>query len=146
MLTFRSRIFTRDVRILNKLLLEAKKVWKDAQEHQISIYASDSGNNWRHIASRPKRPLRSIVLDDGMKELLIDDAHDFLESKSWYADRGIPFRRGYLLVSVNLCFIGSFLLFSVWSSGIRKDFHNSQSRWRIGSQCVHHFAIAVRPR
>jgi hypothetical protein len=61
----------------------------------LSIFRS---NNWRHVASRPKRPLRSIVLDPGIKDLLIDDAKDFLESKQWYADRGIPFRRGYLLV------------------------------------------------
>lgn len=38
------------------------------------------------------------MLDPGIKDLLIDDAKDFLESKQWYADRGIPFRRGYLLV------------------------------------------------
>jgi chaperone BCS1 len=56
-------------------------------------------NNWRLVASRPKRPMKSIVLDPGVKDLLINDANDFLDSKSWYADRGIPFRRGYLLVS-----------------------------------------------
>ncbi|KIK01466.1 hypothetical protein K443DRAFT_564872 [Laccaria amethystina LaAM-08-1] len=83
--------------ILNQLLLEAKKEYLAAQEHTISIYVSDSSNNWRHIASRPKRPLKSIVLDPGVKDLLIDDARDFLESKSWYSARGIPFRRGYLL-------------------------------------------------
>ncbi len=87
-----------DHRILNAVLLEAKKTYQAAQEHMISVYVSDTSNNWRHIASRPKRPLNSIVLDPGIKDLLIDDAQDFLESKSWYAARGIPFRRGYLLV------------------------------------------------
>ncbi len=28
------------------------------------------------------------------------DARDFLASEEWYADRGIPFRRGYLLHGV----------------------------------------------
>jgi chaperone BCS1 len=74
------------------------------------------GINWNHIASRAKRPFSSIVLDDGIKELILEDARDFLKSKQWYADRGttfvlpsgsmphhlthlsgIPFRRGYLL-------------------------------------------------
>jgi len=32
-----------------------------------------------------------------MKDLLLEDARDFLASKQWYSDRGIPFRRGYLL-------------------------------------------------
>jgi chaperone BCS1 len=93
-----SRILARNHNVLNKILLEAKKTWKEAQQNQISIYASDSSNCWRHMTSRPKRPMRSIVLDQGVKELLLDDAHDFLISKSWYSDRGIPFRRGYLLV------------------------------------------------
>ncbi|KAF8159432.1 P-loop containing nucleoside triphosphate hydrolase protein [Crassisporium funariophilum] len=83
--------------ILNRLLLDAKKAYKAAQETTISIFVSDSSNNWRHIASRPKRPLTSIVLDPGIKDLLMDDARDFLESKGWYSARGIPFRRGYLL-------------------------------------------------
>lgn len=63
------------------------------------MYASDSRNEWRLVASRPKRPLRSIILDAGVKEAVLDDALDFLGSKEWYSDRGIPFRRGYLLVS-----------------------------------------------
>lgn len=56
-------------------------------------------NGWRHVTTRPKRPLSSIVLDPGIKDLLVEDAREFLETKSWYAVRGIPFRRGYLLVS-----------------------------------------------
>ncbi|KAF9466132.1 P-loop containing nucleoside triphosphate hydrolase protein [Collybia nuda] len=95
--TLEISIMTRHHRILNELLLEAKKEYMAAQEHNISIYVSDSSNSWRHVATRPKRPLRSIVLDPGIKDILIDDARDFLESKTWYAARGIPFRRGYLL-------------------------------------------------
>ncbi|KAF7985177.1 hypothetical protein HWV62_7770 [Athelia sp. TMB] len=95
--TLQISIMTRDHGFLNSLLLEAKREYLAAEEHNISIFISDSTNNWRHVASRPKRPLKSIVLDPGIKDLLIDDAKDFLSSKTWYADRGIPFRRGYLL-------------------------------------------------
>ncbi|KAF8871281.1 P-loop containing nucleoside triphosphate hydrolase protein [Gymnopilus junonius] len=93
-------ILSTNHRILNQLLLDAKKVYQTAQQNTISIYTSDSNNSWRHMASRPKRPLKSIVLDHGIKDLLIDDARDFLASKAWYAARGIPFRRGYLLYGV----------------------------------------------
>jgi len=93
-----SSILSLDHRILNELLIDAKKAYKVAEERSISIYVSDTSNNWRHIASRPKRPLNSIVLDPGIKDLLVNDAKDFLESKPWYSARGIPFRRGYLLV------------------------------------------------
>lgn len=93
-----TRILSRDHTILSDMILEAKLLWNKGQERYISIYASDGSNRWRQIASRPKRPLKSIVLDAGVKELLLDDARDFLDSKAWYSDRGIPFRRGYLLV------------------------------------------------
>ncbi|KIJ50440.1 hypothetical protein M422DRAFT_96980, partial [Sphaerobolus stellatus SS14] len=47
-----------------------------------------------------KRPMSCIVLDPGVKEMLMEDTRDFLSSEKWYADRGIPFRRGYLLHGV----------------------------------------------
>ncbi|PSR78283.1 hypothetical protein PHLCEN_2v7479 [Hermanssonia centrifuga] len=90
-------ILARDHKVLNNLLLEAKHAYHAAEEHLISIYVSETSGNWRHVTSRPKRPLKSIVLDPGMKDLLLDDARDFLQSKEWYSERGIPFRRGYLL-------------------------------------------------
>ncbi|KAJ7504274.1 P-loop containing nucleoside triphosphate hydrolase protein [Mycena galericulata] len=95
--TLQISIFTRSHHVLNELLLEAKKEYMAAEEHAISIYVSDTNNSWRHVASRPKRNINSIILDPGVSELLVDDARDFLESKAWYAARGIPFRRGYLL-------------------------------------------------
>jgi chaperone BCS1 len=60
--------------------------------------------------------MSSIVLNPGVKEMLLNDTRDFLKSEKviltymkhvstlttpqWYADRGIPFRRGYLLHGV----------------------------------------------
>jgi chaperone BCS1 len=90
-------ILTRSHSFLNDILLEAKREYMTAKEDLISIYVQDPRNDWKQICSRPKRSLNSIVLDPGVKELLIEDAKDFLASKSWYSDRGIPFRRGYLL-------------------------------------------------
>ncbi|KAH9946492.1 P-loop containing nucleoside triphosphate hydrolase protein [Amylocystis lapponica] len=90
-------ILSRNHAVLATLLREARAMYQAAQEHMIAVYVSDISGNWRHVASRPKRPLKSIILDPGVKDLLLDDARDFLESKTWYSDRGIPFRRGYLL-------------------------------------------------
>jgi len=85
--------------IVDELLAEAKECWKKAREERISIYASNLENDWRLTASHPKRLLDSIILDSGVKEDILYDARDFLDSKKWYSERGIPFRRGYLLVS-----------------------------------------------
>ena len=95
------RIFARDHKIVNQLLFDAKGAWKIAKSESIFIYAFDTRNEWRVVASRPKRPLSSIILDAGIKEKILDDAKDFLDSKKWYTERGIPFRRGYLLVSLS---------------------------------------------
>jgi len=44
--------------------------------------------------------MSSIVLQPGVKDMLLADCKDFLCSEDWYAERGIPFRRGYLLHGV----------------------------------------------
>ncbi len=38
-----------------------------------------------------------MVLGRGKKEAIVDDVKRFLERDRWYAERGIPYRRGYLL-------------------------------------------------
>ncbi|KAG6331890.1 hypothetical protein ID866_7196, partial [Astraeus odoratus] len=92
--TLQLRLFTRSHKILSEILQEAKKEWFEAQKDFVTVWVD---NCWKPLAKRPKRPLSSIILDPGVQELLLGDAKDFLESKPWYQERGIPFRRGYLL-------------------------------------------------
>ncbi|ESK85466.1 mitochondrial chaperone bcs1 [Moniliophthora roreri MCA 2997] len=95
--TLHISILTRSHKLLVSLLQEARDAYLAAQEHSMSVYTSDINNNWRHVASRSKRSMRSIILDPGIKDMLFEDAREFLDSKTWYSERGIPFRRGYLL-------------------------------------------------
>ncbi|KAK7932562.1 Mitochondrial chaperone BCS1 [Apiospora marii] len=54
--------------------------------------------NWEPQGeARFKRPLDSVVLAEGLKESIVGDVKDFLNRRQWYVDRGIPYRRGYLL-------------------------------------------------
>ncbi len=55
------------------------------------------GGCWSSASWQHKRPLGSIVLAEGVLEDLLDDLRDFYASSAWYAERGIPYRRGYLL-------------------------------------------------
>ncbi|KAH8107701.1 P-loop containing nucleoside triphosphate hydrolase protein [Cristinia sonorae] len=93
-------VVARNNSILKQLVLQAKKEYEAEAIHRIQIYFADSHGCWRWTDSRHKRPLSSIVLNPGVKEMLIADTRDFLKSEKWYADRGIPFRRGYLLHGV----------------------------------------------
>ncbi|KAL8872148.1 MAG: hypothetical protein Q9174_002170 [Haloplaca sp. 1 TL-2023] len=56
-------------------------------------------NVWNRVASRPSRPIETVVLDHGEKDRLLSDINEYLHPKTavWYANRGIPYRRGYLL-------------------------------------------------
>ncbi|KAF8322221.1 P-loop containing nucleoside triphosphate hydrolase protein, partial [Clavulina sp. PMI_390] len=93
-------VVARNNAVLKQLVLEAKKLYEADAEHRVNIYFADAHSSWRWTDSRTKRPLSSIVLNKGVKEMLLDDAKDFLRSEKWYATRGIPFRRGYLLHGV----------------------------------------------
>jgi chaperone BCS1 len=93
-------VVARNNSILKQLVLQAKKEYETDAEHRVNIYFADSHGSWRWTDSRHKRPMSSIVLNRGVKEMLLADARDFLKSEKWYADRGIPFRRGYLLYGV----------------------------------------------
>jgi len=56
------------------------------------------GTEWRQFGHpRQRRPLNSVVLDAGVGEGIVQDVTEFVNSVSWYRDRGIPYRRGYLL-------------------------------------------------
>ncbi|RDB24217.1 putative mitochondrial chaperone BCS1-B [Hypsizygus marmoreus] len=93
-------VVARSNTILKQLVLQAKKEYEAEAIHRIQIYFADSHGSWRWTDSRHKRPMGSIVLNPGVKEMLLNDTKDFLKSEKWYADRGIPFRRGYLLHGV----------------------------------------------
>lgn len=55
------------------------------------------GHEWRPFGqSRPKRPIESVILADGVAEMITNDLYNFITSKKWYQERGIPYRRGYL--------------------------------------------------
>lgn len=58
-----------------------------------------SAGTWTAATERPLRPVETVVLDGNMKRKVLKDMNEFLHpsTKVWYANRGIPYRRGYLL-------------------------------------------------
>ncbi|KAJ6578748.1 P-loop containing nucleoside triphosphate hydrolase protein [Mycena vulgaris] len=74
--------------------------WKLLMLDIYVIFFADPHGSWRWTDAWHKHPMGSIVLDPGVKEMLLDDVRDFLGSEKWYADCGIPFRRGHLLHGV----------------------------------------------
>ncbi|KIJ55118.1 hypothetical protein M422DRAFT_151461 [Sphaerobolus stellatus SS14] len=93
-------VVARNNTVLKKLVLEAKRTYEKDAEHRVHIFIADVHGSWRWNGARQKRPMSSIVLEPGIKEMILNDCKDFLRSEEWYAERGIPFRRGYLLHGV----------------------------------------------
>ncbi|KAF2843377.1 putative mitochondrial chaperone BCS1 [Patellaria atrata CBS 101060] len=83
--------------IIEEIVLDAHKLLSQKHEGKTIIYTSQ-GVNW-HSFGQPKRkrPFDSVVLEKGLKEQILENVRDFLETRTWYLDRGIPYRRGYLL-------------------------------------------------
>ncbi|KAJ5687186.1 hypothetical protein N7536_009805 [Penicillium majusculum] len=83
--------------IFEDLFTEAHAYAAKGHEGKTTIYNS-WGTEWKPFGNpRRKRPLESVVLHEGVKERVVADVEDFISSSSWYHDRGIPYRRGYLL-------------------------------------------------
>lgn len=83
--------------VFEDLFKEAHQLAQQSTEGKTIVYTSRS-TSWNEFGEpRRKRPLDSVILDDGIKERIVDDVKEFLQSGKWYYDRGIPYRRGYLL-------------------------------------------------
>lgn len=88
---------SRDRQSLSEILEKAKKAALSKEEGKLVIFTS-YGPDWRPFGNpRKRRPLKSVVLESGISDKIKTDLLSFLNGSKWYYDRGIPYRRGYLL-------------------------------------------------
>lgn len=104
---------SRDRALFPSLLSEARDLAMRGQEGKLVIHTA-WGIEWKPFGKpRRKRPVQSVVLENGIGEKIEGDVKAFLDRRQWYADRGwstssiiqslflivtgIPYRRGYLL-------------------------------------------------
>lgn len=72
----------------------ARQLAMQKTEGKTVIYTA-MGSEWRPFGyPRRRRPLSSVVLDQGVGERIVKDVREFINNPSWYTDRGIPYRRG----------------------------------------------------
>ena len=69
-----------------------------------------AGAEWRPFGHpRKRRPISSVTLDQNLSEFILQDIKEFISTPAWYNDRGIPYRRGYLLHGPPGCGKSSFI-------------------------------------
>lgn len=74
---------------------QARTVVKRPFPHNMRRFAR---NSWQIVANRPVRDMRTVVLGARQKAQILADLNEYLHPSTprWYANRGIPLRRGYL--------------------------------------------------
>lgn len=94
------------------MLHEAREFGLQGSEGLTSIYKPAGGPppKWEVFGQpmRP-RPLDSVILGEGVSNKLVADVQEFISNSKWYQDRGIPYRRGYLLYGPPGCGKSSFI-------------------------------------
>jgi chaperone BCS1 len=93
---FNVTIFSRNRRLAHELIEEARDVAIPRNELRLTIHRANH-SYWTEQMKRLPRPVDSVILADGIMDDLIQDAQKFLSRRQWYIQRGIPYRRGYLL-------------------------------------------------
>lgn len=92
-----------------EILEEARQMALQQQEGKTIMYTA-MGSEWRPFGyPRKKRPITSVILDTGVSEKILNDIKEFSGNSKWYMDRGIPYRRGYLLYGPPGCGKSSYI-------------------------------------
>jgi chaperone BCS1 len=91
------RIWGRDSRPLRRLAEQVRDVAFEHRRGKQVAYINDRYGNWITLRISRPRPLESVVLPKAMARDVLSDLKWFLGARQWHAERGLPYRRGYLL-------------------------------------------------
>ncbi|KAH7302879.1 P-loop containing nucleoside triphosphate hydrolase protein, partial [Stachybotrys elegans] len=85
-------------RVLKDLLEDCRLEYLDDLKNKTTIHGHRD-DHWRKEKAVVARPLSTVILDAKQKEPLIKDIRDFLnpDTRRWYTEHSIPYKRGYLL-------------------------------------------------
>jgi chaperone BCS1 len=87
--------------ILRTVIHEARLTYAERDKNNIVVYHAQSSFNvtrWTRTPGTSTRDPSTVVLHEDVKGRFINDVREYLhpETRCWYAQRGIPYRRGYL--------------------------------------------------
>lgn len=92
----------RSVEPIKRFLDACRDFAEKERESYVTVRASKSqygDESWETTILRPIRPLETIHFDEKVKAELVADIRNYLDpaTRRFYTQRGIPYRRGYLL-------------------------------------------------
>lgn len=84
--------------ILKSVIEECRERYLKDTQRKIAVFEHREGE-WKKARLRPVRPISTVIMDNKVKNDILRDVDEFLDQdmQGWYAERGIPYKRGYLL-------------------------------------------------
>lgn len=95
----------RSTQPIKALILECREIYLERENSRTVVRRPSpkesrmrGRNVWTRVATRPSRPMETVVLNHDAKARILADINEYLHpaTPAWYANRGIPYRRGYL--------------------------------------------------
>lgn len=83
--------------VFEDIFREAHEMSMQSTEGKTVVYTSRNLAWEQSGQPKRRRPFDSVVLEEGVSDKIFGDVQEFLNARTWYLDRGIPYRRGYLL-------------------------------------------------
>lgn len=94
--TFTLRCYGRDPSKLNRMMDDVRALALERVRGKNVVFINNIWGEWRQIRLGSERRLDSIILPGQLLEEIRSDLATFVSSKAAYAQRGSPYRRGYL--------------------------------------------------
>lgn len=103
--TIRLTCIGRSTQPIKDLILECRERYLEKESSKTVVRRPSPKENrlrgrnvWTRVATRPSRPMETVVLDHDQKARILSDINEYLHPATprWYSNRGIPYRRGYL--------------------------------------------------
>lgn len=91
--TIKLRTYGRSQKLLWDIVQEAKNTIAVSETIELRLW---SGGYWNTISGKRLRDLRTVVLQPGQRDRIVADVQKFIAARTWYVDRGIPYRRALL--------------------------------------------------
>ena len=88
----------RSPKVLQDFMLECREEYMRTVENKTVIF-ENCGGRWRKATEKRKRSFSTVLLSRSLKEELIADVKQFVDqdTRQWFAEKSMPYRRGYLL-------------------------------------------------
>ena len=63
----------------------------------VFVLSNEWSGSWEKALTKKPKSADSVIFDVDHADMILEDAKKFLNNGAWYANMGIPYRRGYLL-------------------------------------------------